>query len=382
MTVPIIAPEYSVLLVATATGQVVDSVNWSDFTFDDTLAWASPGNMTVTVPLLGEAQMGALSLPSLRSIRQDGQGYSLCLVREQRALFAGPCVAMTWDEATAQIGCSSLGKFFDGRMVINPAYLATPLTAPNVHLTADLPDRAIALMASAVIGAGRGLPLVLPAQSGNSGPGVDYVAADLGTVYDRISEAATAADGPDVFISPVLSTDQQSLQWVVNVGLPRLGSTTPSAVFDLSSGVDTISGTDDYTQMVTTGYLPGDVSGESGTRLMGVATIPTTGARVAFERADRTSVSNTSQGALDGLVTSYVDVNSDPVQTWTVNLFVDQHPLYLDEWAVGDIVELGSVTHPLLEDGEYLRRVVGITGHTPTTVGLVTTDVPAGMLGS
>ncbi|MCW2904699.1 MAG: hypothetical protein JWO67_6964 [Streptosporangiaceae bacterium] len=373
------APDYSVLLFATATGQVVDALPWSDWSFTDTLAWSAPGSLTVTVPLLGRDQLGPMALGALNSIRQVGQGYSLCLVRDGRALFAGPCATMTYDEATAQVGCTSLGKLFDGRMVIQDPFYATPATAPDINLSLTPPDLAIELLTRGTTGAGRTLPLTLPAETGVGGPTVNYVAADLGTVYDRVNEVVSADGGPDVFLQPNLSTDQSTVTWNARVGRPLLGFGAPVATFDLQSGIDTLAGTDDYTQLVTTGYVPGDTSSAGGARILGISAQAPSGASLVFERADRTSASNANQDQVNALAVSFVSTYSKPVQTWTATVFVDAHPYYLDEWTIGDVVKLDVRDHPLIGDGEYLQRIVGVTSHTPTTVQLVTTGVPAGM---
>jgi hypothetical protein len=380
MTVPGQGPDYVLHLVATATGQVVDTLPWTDWSFGDALPWASPGTLTATVPLLGRDLLGPLTLSSVRSIRQAGQGYALAVSRNGRALWAGPCTAMNWTSTDATIGCTSLGKLFDGRALIAAGYLGNPLGAPPIHLELGLADRVIELLTQGSTGDGRTLPLVLPAEAGGGGPAVDYAGADIGTVYDRVNETVQLDGGPDVFVTPVLSTDQSTLQWVVNVGRPLLGYGAPVATFDLNVEVDGLSGADDYTQMTTTQYVPGDTTGTAGARLVGVATQPPIGARLAFERTDRTSVSSASQVMLDGLAASSVKVNADPLQTWTVTIFPDDHPLYLDEWGMGDVVKLAVFGHPLVEDGEYVRRVVGVSSHTPTSLGLVTTDVPSGMV--
>jgi len=372
------SPDYSVLMVATATGLVVDSLPYSNFTFTDTLAWSAPGSAQLTMQLLGKDRLGPSVLPALRSIRQVGQGYSLAIVRDGRCLFAGPCTAMNWDAGQAQIGCSSLGKVFDGRLVMPDGYYLSPLTAPGLSYAISPPDLVAALLTQGTTGIGRGLPLTIPPLSGAGGVPISYLPADLGTVYDRVNEQVVAVGGPDVFFTPVLSPDQSTLTWVANIGRPLLGSPRPSSTFDFNVAVDTIAGSDDYTQLATVGIVPGTVQ-TTNFRLMGTAGITPSGARLAFERVDRTSVSNANQAHLQSLATTFVSTYSQPVQQWTINVFPDDHPYYLSEWSIGDVVKMSIQDHPLLADGDYLRRVVGVNGHTPTTVGIVTTDVPPAM---
>jgi hypothetical protein len=368
-------PDYAVLVAITTTGEVIDELAWEKWTYTDTVDWARPGSMTVTVPLLGKDRLGEYIRQSLKNVNSAGPTVSLVLTRKGRALWAGPVASMGWSDDAVDIQCMSIAKLMDSRVVLNPDYLLDPgNVAGNLSFTLSPRDLVIKLLELGTTGDRRGLPMSLPAITGASGAAVQYLASDLGSVYERVTEQVQRDGGPDVVIHPVLSLDQATLVWQVQVE-ERVGSTVSTATWDYPVSIKSLTGDTDSSQMVTTGFVLGDTQTSVGSiRGFGVQSIDKGVLPPAMERADRTSVSNKSQAELDALAVSYVAANSAPAETWQIAVHADADPVIGEQWTLGDHVVISVTDHPWLDDGEYQRRIVGIT-HDPDTIQLETVEV-------
>jgi hypothetical protein len=367
--------DYAVLVFITTTGQVVDELHWSNWSYSDSVDWARPGSMTVTVPLLGRDRLGRLTKESLRNIRASMHTVSLVLTRQGRALWAGPVYTMAWGDDSVSLGCASVTKVMDSRVVIAGGHLLSPNTdAANFTLELSPRDRVIKLLELGTTGSRRQLPLNLPTYRGDGGTSIEYVGVDLGTVSERVKEAVEADGGPDVVIRPELSYDQAYVSWDVQVE-QHFGNTKNMATWSYPYSVRELSGDADASQIVSTGYVLGDTSTSVGNiRGVGVSSVDLGELSPAMERADRTSASNKSQDELDALAVSFQAAHSVVAETWSVSVHPGVDPIYGVHWNLGDRVTVSVSDHPWLDDGEYVRRVVGIT-HTPDSMTLETVEV-------
>lgn len=357
------APEFEVLVALTRTGQVVDSIVQPDWDFEEYLAWGTLGKLDVTVPLPGVSRAGALTRSTLRSIATAGSAMSLALVRDGVALAAGPVYTLGWDDTEVKIGCASLNKLFDKRMIMNPDYLTDP-TNPAADLTLSLQPRdlAIQLLATAMTGARRGLPLSLPTDlSASTGDPVTYAGVDLRSAYEAVKAVVEADGGPDVLLLPQISDDKSQLSWTAAVGNPTLGgAVNPDAVWDYPVAV--ASGDIDDSETTEIGYVVGDSTGtDSSARIIGVANNPRGEPYPALERADRTTVSEARQSQLDALATSYGAEYGQPVETISYTAPADVAPLYRIAWNLGDIGTFTFTGHPWLDDGTKTARIIGVS---------------------
>lgn len=357
---------YSVLAFFTRTGAVVDQLPFTGWpAFSTGCSWSDSDTMSVEVPLTGRRAANRQQLETVRSIERAAWTLSLCLVQDQRALWAGPATAVGFDDESLTIGCSSIKALYDRRVLIAPGHHATPMDgAGDIHLELTTADLVLELLELATTGTGRDLPIDIPVQSGMTGSSaVDYLAADLKTAGEAIKEAAERDDGPDVMLRPVLSLDQDQVRWTADVGAPRLGSAESVAVFDYPGAIKSLSGDADASECVSTAYVLGDSTGaEDAPRLIGVYATDRGLPHPALERADRTSVSTAQLEVLDSLAASYGAAYATPVREWKVTVHRDHRPLYREEWQEGDVVTLAIAGHPYLADGEYLQRVVGVSG--------------------
>ncbi len=413
------APEYTVLIGQTTTGVVVGSVPFSAFSFTDTLDWASPGIASITVPLTGKDAPSQDQMQLLQSIRLAGPAFTAIIVREQRPLWAGliwTLQASAGTGGTATIAATNLPQVFDGRVAIQDPYQADPSTAPVWSLTLSPHDLVIALLTMATTGDHRGLPITFPAMDNRGGPTTIYTPTDLGMIFDQVTQVVHAGSqapnptggstvtnitreseqllaqlGPDVFFTPTLAADASTFGWTVQVGDPIIGSAASVATADVDGGVMQIDIDLDFSQIVTTGYVPGtgtsstaNVTGTTDTVVagsspgpIGVSSIPPPDQYppgLAFERVDLTTVSITDQSQLNGLAGSYVEAYQGPVETWTVTLQNTMPPFYGEDFLMGDMMTIQVTDHPLIPDGSYAARVTGISSYTPTTCQYTVTN--------
>jgi hypothetical protein len=353
-------PLDEVLVAVTRTGEVVGQLPWETWSYSEALAWSDPGKATVTVPLRDRrgSPIATGTRELLWSIRRFPWTYSVVIVRDQRALWAGPGLTVGRSGGTVTVGCVSITKLFDRRWVIQDPYYGDPTNAlGNIHLELSTRDLVIELITRGSTGFRRDLPLDLPDQLGDGGIAVDYVAADLGTVTERVKEAVDRDDGPDVLITPQLDLDQRYLRWTVDVGNPRLGSTTSAATFD--GAITDITDDVDGTEMVSTAAVVGDASGDDA-RLIGISVVDRGDPHPALEGADQTSVSERRPEALAALARSYGEAYAQAPETLTFTVDADSRPRWQEDYSYGDVATYTVNGDDWLPDGDYVRRIISV----------------------
>lgn len=367
-------PLFEVFVFWTRTGQIVDQLGFSSWSYTDSVSWSSAGTMSVTVPLLGATKEGVMNRTALKSLATAMNSLSLCLVRNGRALFAGPVYTLSWSYKEVTLNCASISKVMDSRILIKNSYWGDPTNpAGNLYFEKSPRDLVIELISQGITGYRRDLPITLPAQTGDGGPGVQYLATDLATNAERIKEIVDQDDGPDVIIRADINADKTQVRWIMDVGNPELGVLIPDATWDYPNAIESITGDIDASEMVSTGYVPGDTStaADGEARLIGVAVRDRGDPLPALERVDRTSVSSKNQTLLNSLALSYINVFDEPVQSWQITILPEKWPLLGEEWAIGDSVTFDIRDHPWIDDGQYVRRIVGIS-HTYDSMSLET----------
>lgn len=377
-------PLYEVFVFWTRTGEVVDQFSYLSWSYTDSVQWSEPGTMSVTVPILGDVDIGRINKEALKTVSREMRNMSIVLVRDGRALAAGPIFSINWSATEITIQCASITKLLDYRLVMDPSYLLDPLNpASDLRYTLTDYNMIIQLINTAMTGTNRALPLIVPTQNSDyAAPEatITYVGRDFGTYLERITEITDQDDGPDVHIIPNINADKTIVNWVVNIGQPRIGAVDSVAVWDFSSAIDEITGDIDDSERVTTGYVVGDNADAAwselemspGNRLVGIVKTdvdPVHG--IPSERVDRTSSASRTQGQLNLLTASYVDKFSIPKESWTINVLPEKWPLIGDHWSLGDVVTIDVRDHPWIDDGTYNRRIIKVN-HSSSIMGLGT----------
>lgn len=368
-------PTYQVLVAVTSTGAVVDALDVADWSFTAHLAWSEADACDVTVSLPGRDRAGQIVRTSLRSIGLGMSTYSLVIVRERTALWAGPVVTMGWDADGVTIGCAKPSWILERRIICASGYETNPANpAADITYTLAPRDRVIALITQATTGTGRTLPFTLPAQSGiTSAEPVLYRGIDLRTGMETVKEIVEGDGGPDVRFDAGLSNDLATLGWSVSIGDPTIGEANPYAVWTYPAVL--VAGDRDNSETVTTAYAVGDTprgyaGDENPVRILQVAQAAPTAPALVLERADRTTVSETNPTLLGASVRSYLDTYREPAERLSLVTTTDDTPRYRESWQLGDTCEIAVTGHPWLDDDTLTRRIVGVTMN-PTSTTLI-----------
>lgn len=364
--------DVEVFLARTRTGKVIDELSFTSWSWSNSVHWESPGSASVTVPLTGRDAPGRATLSYLRAIKRSPWGYSIIIRRDGRTEWAGPATSLGWSREEVSVSCASIVALLDRRLILTDGYRDKPFRyEANVDLDLPTRDVVLKLLALSVEGVGRDLPFTFDGLSGLIGQRTSFLGSDLKTVQEGIKDAVDKDDGPDVLVLPQY-TDSAGLSWSFRVGSPKIGSTTPTATFDVPGSILQMSGEVDLSEAVTSGYVAGDSSGSS--RLIGVSITPVGPNDIALERVDRTSSSETKQAALDSLAKSYTNAFTDGTQSWTLTADPDLSPVYGVDWSLGDQAVISVSDHPWVEDGDYLRRIEEAS-MSVDSLGLTTTSV-------
>jgi hypothetical protein len=367
------APSYWCLVVNTVTGVVLDELPISDFTWNDSLDLDRPGSMTVTVPLLDDSPTSdASQRVKARSVASAPWLTTLCLVRNGRALWAGPVVTYSASANTVQFGCVSVAKLLDARLLVANGFELTPTaTGADVTITSNQAATAVTLLNLATTGTGCALPFTISPVSTTGDLSRVYAAADTASVLSRLAQLTQESGGPDVRFTAVLDQAQSALTWHVDVGQPRLGDVTAPWVWDYPASILEATEDGDGSDMTFRGYVPGD-SSSAGTRPIGVAEYltPVSAGFPMLERVSRDTASVREQILLDRQATSYVAANITPALTWKVTVDPEMWP-EIGTWNFGDNARLVVAGHNWIPDGDYTHRVIGVT-HTPNSAELET----------
>lgn len=159
-------------------------------------------SLTASVPLSG---LSAAEAREVRSVLSPWRT-SLALVADGGVVAAGPIVVR--DGATVR--AVGLGQILDGRLV------------GDLDITGEtLGSIVTALVAHGMDRAGGSLPIILPARVPGSAER-HYLAADLGTVWQRVGQVSEVIGGPEVELAPRVRADGLGIDWLLRVGPPLL----------------------------------------------------------------------------------------------------------------------------------------------------------------
>jgi len=370
---------YTCLVARTTTGEVVDELPMSDFTWSDSLDLSRAGSMTITTPLLSDGLTSdASNRVRARSVAGSHWYWTLILMRDAQPLFAGPVVThdVAADRSTVQFGCTSIATLLDARMVLKAGTELTPATTDsNLILEVDQYSIACTLLALATTGTGRALPFTLPSPSIVIDVLRNYTGADLASVLERLTQLSQEKGGPDIRFRATLDLNQRQLGWTVDVGNPRLGLVSSPWAWDFPTTITQIAETGDSSEMTFRGYVTGDAAGSSEIPPIGVAEDLTFTAQgwPMLERSTRMADSVHELPVLTSHAQSFVATNRLPALTWTIEVDPEAFP-EIGTWSLGDNATFNVSGDSWVLDGTYPQRLIGVT-HTPTSASLETSSV-------
>lgn len=372
-------PAYACLVANTVTGQIIDELPMSDYTWTDSLDLARTGNMTITSPLSGDKIPDERSaLIRARSVASGHWYLSLVLVRDGQPLWAGPLVthSVAGDRGAVRFGCTSIAKLLDARLVMSAGYELNPGDPlANVSMSVSQYEVAIKLLTLATTGTGRTLPMTIPPDGGSADAKRTYIGADLASALSRLTQLSQEAGGPDVRFRSTLDLNQTQLTWAVDVGNPRLGLVNSAWAWDYPTSIISITEDADSSNMAFRGYVPGNAGGISATPPIGVAQdlTKTTAGWPMLERSTRLTGSVQELAVLNRQASSFVAANTAPALTWKITVDPEAFPV-IGSWAFGDNATFSVAGDSWIPDGVYQQRLIGVT-HTQATAELETSSI-------
>lgn len=395
------ATTWTCYVVETITGRIVDQLP-----FIGVPQWSrqlkTKGQLDVTT--IPDAE-GMPPIADLRAWVAGGR-FSLAYAYGDWIAQAGPVWQHVYaddERGELQIGCAGLGSIFDSRLVL-PAGWAFVTDAQGQHLTstsdtvfntttAPISNRNLALHSvlmrlfeQATTRPGQALPLVLPDPIAGTTERT-YRAWELGGVWERVVQIANLLDGPDFEVVPRFAATEGFVEWVLRVGNPDLAQAGDRPRFDYGAGMSRVGVRRDATRLQSDTWLPGSGIDE-GTRIARAADDTLTAA--GFPQLDGTSREHTSvelQSTLDGHAQGYNAVLSRPVETWYATIRADGGGTGADkagpalgEVADGDTAMFGIQGHRWIPDGEYPRRILGMTNASTLAEAQLIVEAGAGVI--
>lgn len=243
-----------------------------------------------------------------------------------------------------------------------------PLALPEIA-------RRMVVLASLKAGAGPGaeLPITLPTVDANGSHVRTYRPHELATIAERLGQLTQVENGPDVHLRPVLTADRRSFTWQLRIGEPRLGAAA-GWTWTYGANCSTIDVDSDATAMTMRAYVPGQADTDTGTPVGNAEDLSLINAGwPLLERADSARSSTETTTNLDAQAADYLRVHGRPVEEWKVTARADTHPP-LGVWQLGDEAILRVRGHRWIEDGDYRRRLLSVSGNATDEITLGVTS--------
>ncbi|MGH4013174.1 MAG: hypothetical protein ACRDSL_04430 [Pseudonocardiaceae bacterium] len=282
-----------------------------------------------------------------------------------------------------QAPATSVGHYLDADAVLVEPYtdVLNPyeVTAGQVKVgPLSLPElvRRMAQLATLKMGAASGaeLPLTLPAVNPGGTHVRTYQMHEVATIAERLGQLTQVENGPDVHLRPVLTADGRSFTWDVRIGEPRLGS--PAGwTWTYGANCSAIGVDSDSSAMTMRAYVPGQAGTDTDATPVGDAedlSLIEAGWPL-LERADSARPTTETTVNLDAQAADFLRAHDRPVEEWQVTARADTAPA-LGSWLLGDEATLRIRGHRWIEDGDYPRRLLTVSGNATDEITLGVTS--------
>lgn len=280
-----------------------------------------------------------------------------------------------------QAPATSVGHYLDADAVLvehSSGLLPFEVTSGEIKVgplsLAELARRMV-LLATLKAGTGPGaeLPISLPTVNPNGTHVRTYEMNEVATIAERLGQLTQVEGGPDVHLRPVLADDGRSFTWDVRIGEPRLGS--PAGwTWTYGANCSAIGVDYDATAMTMRAFVPGQAS-EDATPVGEAEDLSLIGSGwPLLERADSARSTTETTVNLDAQAADFLRAHDRPVEEWQVTARADTQPA-LGTWLLGDEAVLRVRGHRWIEDGDYPRRILAVSG---TATDEITLGVTSG----
>lgn len=291
----------------------------------------------------------------------------------------------TRSNATLTLGAAGMWSIFDHRLVMpvlaEPLAIGAAQAATTTYPTSQnksLADIAAALVQQALNHVGGSLPIVMPAAQGTTpGNTRTYPGYDLSSLGAMLTELAGVINGPEIRFQPRFkASDPTSIEWVMQVGTPTqplLVQAGADWYMDAATRKGMVSDFDydeDATNMGTRAWEVGAGSQAGVMLAQADSTALTSVGYPLLEVVDRNHSSDATQSDLDAYAAQYLTQHNRPSAVWKFKVRNNGAPdtngvlagPSLDQYAVGDYVQVNIAADPLLPAGTRRSRIVLVEG--------------------
>ncbi|MFD0918907.1 hypothetical protein ACFQ16_04045 [Saccharopolyspora rosea] len=359
------------LVLRTTDGEVVSEVRASNVPrFERRIN--EPGTWSAEV-VLG---YGGSAAEDLHEWVETGR-YSWAVLYGDHVVQAGP--VRTWqvadEERKLTVSGAGMAAEFDRRIVRNPRG-HTAVTHPSEDLilrNLSVQGLMVELVRANLDQRGYQLPIVLP--DPEPGPeSITYHAFDLANVWDRVRDLSQREGGPEFEFRPRLVDGGRRLEWVLDIGHPRLGDEDAQLVWDNGAAIGPLDvDVDGSRTPVSRVWVKGTGAGRD--LLTGVATAERPGTP-PVDVVDTSHVAERRQDVLDSYAHAVLAAGQVPSGRWETTLRLGEPGAQLDEWSLGDAPLISVTGHPWLPNGTYRRRITGCSDKSLTEISLELDTVP------
>jgi hypothetical protein len=297
-------------------------------------------------------------------------------------VWAGPYISLTQPQPNqVQLNCAEITKIYSKRVLVAPgAVIATDPTGDTVIGPGTTKPHAMAvLLNQAMTGTGNALPINVTDPGGAGTDNRTYYGYDLRKYWDAITALSAEIDGPELRLDPQITarSDGNYLTWTAQIGNPHIGRDMVPWTWDADVSATVSIDTDASNQALS--WWSGG-SGDSRDKLVSHQT-DTSLLAIGYpllEEVDTSNSSQTAQPLLDAATQADLAANKTPLVTYQVNVKADVDPM-VGTYHVGEDYLLDVRDDPVIPDGTYPRRIVGLQGSEKPWVTLTDgAPLPAG----
>lgn len=365
----------SILAGELRTGRVLAEVPATDSSWS--LGLRDAGAVDATVKLRG---MDPHARTEVLSYLDPARCYLAVVVdvgEDRHVLEAGPIWKHAFDDAkgTLKVGAGGLLTVFDHRKLLRILQSwERPQDTAIVYRNLSLGTIAKRLISTAMDHTGGDLPIVLPPDEAGTATR-RYPGYELAWVSDRLQELSDVIGGPDIALTPRMTSDRLAIEWVLRTGTtadPLLHQTGDDWAWDRGApngSLTSLSVTRDATDLAHRAWAIG--SGTETQLMLGMAAdLGPVAAGYPLLEAETSHTSVIEQSTLDGHAAALAAGSRRPWQTWALSVRADLAPR-LGEYRPGDWCQVHVPdSHEYLAAGSYRTRILSISGDLGTGVSL------------
>ncbi|MFD9893319.1 hypothetical protein ACFWY9_28575 [Amycolatopsis sp. NPDC059027] len=282
------------------------------------------------------------------------------------------------DKRTLNVSGPGMLGVFDNRIVRAAGASPSTITSSDNNYSlagvssrrvlSELVSRSLADSAS-----GAGLPFDTTDGASETGSTArSFAAWDFNTVLKKMNDETDAVGGCEFIVRPYLYfvSGAPYIGWKLALGSPLLGDASLAAVWEFGAAFGNIDV--DYNLSIPRPHrVWSKGSGDGGSAVVGYAENSAALQAAGVIYSDYVDTVHNDVGVkttLDGYASGILSDRSQPLETWNAEVRIDgknsrgaQVSPELGGWAEGDKPLLRITDHPVIPDGSYRRRIVGMS---------------------